>query len=218
MAQIPVLTLEQKIENGILDGLASVYGRIVHPKTYAHNKTFAAAYQAVDELYLIPVIDVRRVKHFALTWPLNFATLEQFKECNFSEERIQQIRDDIEKREQNRLYQIEYNRKKGETEQALSVFESQFYPMTLLDDDELPEPRQTQCANDVRLFSVATHLPPLHLDLLLMQNYFETCVCEVLCQFDCTLSCASRVYYDFHFERTSNNDICKVYIFLSIVQ
>jgi hypothetical protein len=61
------------------------------------------------------------------------------------------------------------------------------------------------------LYSEATHLPPLSLDLLQMQCYLENCV-KNLC-IGMAIEPTARVYYDFFLDRANQY---KLYLFLCI--
>ncbi len=199
--------LNRKIENAFIDGLVKLFGQVIHRDTITQADLMNRFMARDQETSSIPVIDVRMARHIKLRHPFDQETIAQLQSVGYCDETITMIGESCRAEEEYRLRLIAHNKGRVSDSELEAAFGAQFIPLTHIPLDALAQPCITDCDELPPVRSIATHMPPLSLDLLQTQSYIEACV-KNLCE-GVTVTAKTRVYYDFFLDKN------KLYLFVS---
>lgn len=164
-------------------------------------------------LCAVPTIDTRRATFFKVQCPLSDAVRQALSEC-YTEAQIASIETQAREAEAVRLHNRQLQEGKLDAQTLDELFGAQFTPVTHMLAEELHEPRCVEDAKRGRLYALATHMPPLSLDLLQQLAYCDLCIRQ-LCDSICEYNALTQLRFSFFYDVTDNH---KVYFFLSVFQ
>jgi hypothetical protein len=190
-----------------------MFGTVMNTEEIPRDINLCQSYLKRDKLNgvltAIPVIDTRKATFFKVWYPIEPEVRADLLKV-YTEEAVQSMQTQIEKQEEVRIYNKSQNKGKIPDEELEAVYAPQFYPVHYISDDEIPQSHKFVDTLGT-VYVLATHMPPLSLDLLQQLAYCEFCVKSMCENIEVTLQTSMR--YDFFYDVGDNH---KVYFFLNI--